>query len=122
MSITRKEFFRQALFSFGKTALDITDTVRGTLPSTSPEATYDAYVPSTPGPDMVAEPHNAGCLAGNCGCFACVERCEPYAITLVPGEGIRVNAERCTGCGTCEYVCPVSPKAVVLTPRKAKLT
>lgn len=117
MSITRKEFFRQALFSFGKTALDITDTVRGTAPSIPPEE-HDTYVPAEPGPDMVAEPHNVRCLAGNCGCFACVERCASYAITMVPGEGIRVNTNNCTGCGTCEYVCPVSPKAVVLVPRE----
>lgn len=118
MSITRKEFFRQALVSFGKTALDITGTFSGTVPATSPEVTYDAYVPSAPGPDMVAEPHNARCLAGNCGCFACVESCDHHAITVVQGEGVRVNAKKCTGCGTCEYVCPISPKAIVLTPRE----
>lgn len=117
MSITRKEFFRQALFSFGKSALDLTATVRGAAPPNPPEE-YDPYVPAVPGPDMVAEPHNDRCLAGNCGCFACVERCESEAITMVPGEGIRVNANICTGCGCCEYVCPVSPKAVVLAPRE----
>jgi ferredoxin len=116
MSITRKEFFRQALFSVGKTALDLTDTVRGTLPAFPPEE-HGTHVPADPGPDMVAEPHNSRCLAANCGCFACVERCGSHAIILVPGVGIRVNANDCTGCGTCEYVCPVSPKAVVLVPR-----
>ena len=117
MSITRKEFFRQALFSVGQAALDITGTVRGAVSATQPEE-HDPHVPAVPGPDMVAEPHNFRCLAGNCGCFACVERCEFHAITMVPGEGIRVDANNCTGCGTCEYVCPVAPKAVILAPRE----
>ena len=116
MSITRKEFFRQGFISLGKTAIDIADTLKGG------ETAETAVIPDTvptgdPRPDMLAVPFNERCLARNCGCFACMERCQPQAIMVVPGEGIRIDAVRCTGCGTCEYVCPVTPKAVILSPR-----
>ena len=116
MNITRKEFFRQALFSFGRTALAVTGTVRGNFPAAT-QAAQDATVVPATGPGMVAEACNGRCLAGNCGCFACVERCETQAIRMVPGEGIRVDKLLCNGCGSCEYLCPVTPKAVVLVPR-----
>jgi ferredoxin len=119
MSLTRKEFFRQGFLSLGKAALDIADTLKGGVtPAVVAESNGDA--PPEPRPDMVATPFNDRCLARNCGCFACVERCEPQAIMVVPGEGIRIDLERCTGCGTCEYVCPVVPKAVALVPREKK--
>ena len=116
MSITRKEFFRQGLFSLGKTALDIAGTLKGG------ETVEAAGIPDTepsgePRPDMSATSFNDRCLARNCGCFACVERCPTQAIMVVPGEGIRIDETLCIGCGTCEYVCPVNPKAVILQPR-----
>ena len=116
MSISRKEFFRQGFFSLGKTALDIAGTLKGG------EAAEAAGIPDTepsgePRPDMVASSFNERCLARNCGCFACVERCQAQAVMVVPGEGIRIDETRCTGCGACEYVCPVTPKAVILQPR-----
>ena len=119
MSITRKEFLRQGLISLGKTALDIADTLKGR------DAVIAAAVPETepsgePRPDMVATPFSEHCLARGCGCFACIERCLTQAITLVPGEGIRIDETLCTGCGTCEYVCPVTPKAVALASRDKK--
>jgi len=43
-----------------------------------------------------------------------VERCDTQAISVVMGEGIRIDEACCTGCGTCEYVCPVTPKAVTI--------
>ena len=115
MSISRKEFFRQGFFSLGKTALDIAGTLKGG------EAAEAAGIPDTepsgePRADMVASSFNERCLARNCGCFACVERCQAQAVMVVPGEGIRIDETLCTGCGTCEYVCPVSPKAVILKP------
>lgn len=116
MGITRKEFFRQGFISLGRTALDLAGTFQG-------EETFeDAVVPDTvpsgePRPDMTASPCNERCLARNCGCFACVERCRSQAIMIVPGEGIRIDETHCTGCGTCEYVCPVNPRAVILQPR-----
>ena len=116
MSITRKEFFRQGFISLGKTALDIAGTLKGG------EAAAAAVIPDTvpsgePRPDMAATAFNKRCLARNCGCFACVEHCHSQAIMVVPGEGIRIDETRCTGCGTCEYVCPVSPKAVTIVSR-----
>jgi ferredoxin len=116
MSITRKEFFRQGFLSLGKTALEIAGTLKGN------ETTEAAGIPDTapsdePRPDMVATSFSERCLARNCGCFACVERCQSQAVMVIPGEGIRVDETRCTGCGTCEYVCPVVPKAVILQPR-----
>ena len=116
MTITRKEFFRQGLISLGKTALDIAGTF------TSGDTLEAAVIPDKPPngeprPDMTAMPFNERCLARNCGCFACVERCQSQAIMVVPGEGIRVDKTLCSGCGTCEYVCPVNPKAVILQPR-----
>jgi ferredoxin len=120
MDITRKEFFRQTLLSFGRAALNLAETAQGSPPAV--RAASPETISAVPGPDMVAQPDNGRCLAGNCGCFACIERCEPRAIALVLGEGIRVDPEICSGCGTCEYVCPVFPKAVVLTARQQAIS
>lgn len=73
---------------------------------------------ATPREDLVAAAHNERCLARSCGCFSCAERCALGAIKLIPGVGIRVNQQLCIGCGTCEYVCPVTPKAVNLIKRQ----
>lgn len=72
-----------------------------------------------PEPDAgkVAMPENRNCLARNSGCFSCVERCESQAITVAMGEGIKVDQDLCVGCGTCQYICPVTPKAVMLQKR-----
>ena len=117
MSISRKDFFRQGLFSLGKTAIDLAGTLKSGDVSEAAATIPDAVPSGEPRPDMVASPFNERCLARNCGCFACVERCQSQAVMVVPGEGIRIDETRCTGCGTCEYVCPVNPKAVILTPR-----
>ena len=116
MSMSRKEFLRQGFFSLGKTALDIAGTLKGE--SSVEAAVIPDTVPSGEArPDMAATSFNERCLARNCGCFACVERCQSQAIMVVPGVGIRIDEALCTGCGTCEYVCPVDPKAVILQPR-----
>ena len=120
MSISRKDFLRQGFFSLGKTALDIAGTLKGG------EVAEAAVIPDTvpsgeSRPGMTAAPFNERCLARNCGCFACVERCQAQAIMVVPGEGILIDESCCTGCGTCEYVCPVNPKAVILQPRTVPL-
>jgi ferredoxin len=117
MSISRKDFFKQGLFSLGKTALDIADTLKGRLPNVPMEPQGTAPL-SEPRPDMVAEAFNDRCLARSNSCSACVECCKPVAIKLIPGVGIRINPQFCNGCGACEYVCPVEPKAVVLIPRQ----
>jgi ferredoxin len=116
MKITRKEFFRQGVISLGRTALDIAVTLKA---GDAVEAAVipDTMPPGEPRTEMIAVPFNERCLARNCGCIACVERCQSQAIMVVSGEGIRVDESRCSGCGTCEYVCPVNPKVVILQPR-----
>ena len=116
MSISRKDFFKQSLFSLGKTALDIAETLKGHLP-VLPAVPMGEPPASEPRPDMVATAFNERCLARNNQCSACVESCKPAAIKINPGVGIRINPQFCNGCGVCEYVCPVEPKAVVLIPR-----
>lgn len=116
MSLSRKDFFKQGLFSLGKTALDIADTLKGRLPVVPVRHTGVPPL-SEPRPDMQAEAFNERCLARSNECSACVESCKPRAIKLNPGVGIRINPQFCDGCGNCEYVCPVEPKAVVLIPR-----
>jgi ferredoxin len=119
MSLTRKEFFRQGILSLGKTALDIAGTLKGGGGIESQNAQLSEF-PVGPRQDMVATAFNERCLARSCGCFSCVERCEAQAVQVLPGEGVRIDESSCTGCGTCEYVCPVMPKAVVLVPRDRK--
>lgn len=116
MSISRKNFFKQSLYSLGKTTLDLTSLLKGRTEDEASRYTKDCAA-AAPRPDMVAAPFNERCLARNCGCFACMERCQGQAIMVVPGTGIRIDEALCSGCGTCEYVCPVTPKAVILQPR-----
>ena len=50
-------------------------------------------------------------------CTACAKICPPRVINLVGPEDAPkkpvVDAERCTGCGACEYVCPARPFAAI---------
>jgi len=118
MSISRKDFFRQGLSSLGKTALDIAGTLKGHLPATPAMVPHGTSPePYEPRPDLVAEAFNDRCLTRSSSCSACTESCKPKAIKLNHGVGIRINPLFCDGCGVCEYVCPVEPKAVVLVPR-----
>jgi Pyruvate/2-oxoacid:ferredoxin oxidoreductase delta subunit len=116
MNISRKDFFRKSLFSLGDTFLKVKDSLNGAGTAQSPQREERDFVPLDQG-DLLAVAYNERCLAKNCGCIACFERCEPQAILVVMGQGIRIDASRCNGCGACEYVCPVTPKAVVLEPR-----
>ncbi len=47
-------------------------------------------------------------------CDYCYDRCplKGTAITYRRGEGPEIHAGECTGCGTCVYFCPASPKAL----------
>lgn len=55
-------------------------------------------------------------------CGACDEHCPTKAITMKEWHGRpglyfpTVNPDMCIGCGGCEYVCPESPKAMVIRP------
>ena len=113
MTLSRKEFFRQGAFSLGDTLL----RAAGILPQPLALPAEDEELPYRDQP-MVAVPRNERCLARNCGCFSCVEKCEQQAIVVVMGEGIRIDAARCTGCGDCLYICPVTPKAIGLVVRE----
>lgn len=118
MTLSRKDFFKQGLFSIGEALFKAGWATSETLDSHSSQ-TDDGENVSAPVSDenTVASADNRHCLAKNCGCFSCVERCEAGAIMLFPGKGIRINEELCTGCGTCAYICPVTPKAVRMQPR-----
>lgn len=53
-------------------------------------------------------------------CAACSEQCPTQAVTTVPyGRNLRLpqlNPDLCTGCGGCEFACPVQPrKAITVT-------
>lgn len=48
-------------------------------------------------------------------CDFCVASCPvPGALTQTAGEVPEVQADRCTGCGVCVYVCPSEPKAIAI--------
>ena len=113
--ISRKEFFKQSAASLGKALLEVSAAVSpgGQVQS----AAVEAPLPLEPGKEMVSTAFNEHCLARGCGCFSCLERCQAEAIKLIPGVGIRINPSLCTGCGSCEACCPVTPKAVRLRLR-----
>ncbi|HEY6873659.1 MAG TPA: 4Fe-4S binding protein [Geobacteraceae bacterium] len=94
MNLSRKEFLRRGLRSLGEALLDPATLVR-----------QDAGV---------AVACDDRCLARRGGCFSCLDRCPEGAITLEPGSGVGIDRERCTGCGACVAVCPVTPKALAI--------
>lgn len=60
-------------------------------------------------------------LSDNKECGACVVACPYNALDLAwdPQElssRILIDNHTCTGCGCCEYVCPVTPKAIHVGP------
>jgi len=116
VNISRKDFFRKSLFSLGE-ALCSASTVLAGAPEPAMTVPDTTGFVSTPREDLVAVANNEQCLARNSGCFACMERCGSDAIKLIPGVGVRINQQLCTGCGSCEYVCPVTPKGVKIAAR-----
>lgn len=49
-------------------------------------------------------------------CTACQRACPTGAISLVGEEALKrpaVDAEKCIGCGACEYICPARPLAAI---------
>lgn len=121
MNISRKDFFKKSLMSLGEAVFSVKDALQ--VQDAAPAEVRDAAdFAAAPREDQVAVAYNDHCLAKNSGCFACMERCNSGAIKLIPGVGLRINQQLCTGCGTCEYACPVSPKAVRMQARPAKQT
>jgi ferredoxin len=117
--LSRKDFFRQGIFSLGETLLKVSGTALNVYVSPGlPPSDFDPDKEPVADENMIAKADNQHCLAKGCGCFSCVERCENEAIKLIPGTGISIDEALCTGCGTCEYICPVEPKAVVLISRQ----
>ncbi|MBP7935025.1 MAG: 4Fe-4S dicluster domain-containing protein [Phycisphaerae bacterium] len=51
-------------------------------------------------------------------CTACADRCPigPSAISLNQRGRIEIRAGACVGCGTCQFYCPASPKAIQTEP------
>jgi ferredoxin len=121
MNLSRKDFFRKSLFSLGETLCSVSGVLKiSSEPAMAVPGTTD-FVP-TPRKELSAVAHNDTCLARSSGCFACMERCESGAIKLIPGVGVRINQQLCTGCGTCENVCPVTPKAIRMQARTTMKT
>ena len=96
MTLSRKEFLRRGLRSLGEALLNPATLVRQNA--------------------GVAVARNDRCLAQRGGCFSCLESCPEGAIALELGSGVRIDQERCTGCGSCVAICPVTPKALTVTP------
>jgi ferredoxin len=117
MNMSRKEFFRQSIFSLGKTITEVAEAVKPKNESTPALPGESGFTPHQEEENMSAVSCNEHCLARNSGCFACFERCASQAILVVMGEGIRIDPALCNGCGGCEYVCPATPKAIRLQPR-----
>ena len=118
MTISRKEFFRQGAASLGKALLEVRGAVGPAGLRLLGQPGVAAVTPELEtGEHMVATADNQHCLARGCGCFACLEHCAVEAIALAPGVGIRIDPSRCTGCGDCQELCPVTPRAIRLQPR-----
>lgn len=115
MTLTRKEFLRQGAFSLGRAALELAGALDCGVP---PKEAEVEEPPPESGPHLMAVSQGADCMASSCGCFSCCERCPAEAVTIIVGQGIRVDALRCDGCGICVQVCPTSPRSIVLVPRE----
>jgi heterodisulfide reductase subunit A-like polyferredoxin len=116
MTLTRKDFFRQGFFSLGDALLKKTGL---TQQSAGQEQEGLEALPDDC--RRVATLLKERCLARGCGCFSCVECCEQGAISVAPGQGIRIDRLRCNGCGNCWQICPVHPKAIRLQSVKNEL-
>ncbi len=117
MKLSRKEFLKKGLFSLGE-LLCTAAGVRNAQEIVEPEVRHGLEPEQSAGTGCRAVARSERCLAGNCGCFACVEHCESRAITAIAGKGIMIDSALCTGCGACNTVCPVLPKAVLIVPRE----
>lgn len=68
----------------------------------------------------MVEFHRAKCIVviDEEDCGACAEHCPTGALQMVPYKGTltvpKVIPELCIGCGSCEYICPARPKAMLI--------
>lgn len=61
------------------------------------------------------------CLAvRGVGCSSCYDQCPVPGVITWDGGRPRIDAELCTGCGVCLYVCPAPQKAILLTPERVR--
>jgi len=85
VNISRKEFFRESLISLSKAVYAVAGVLKP-VGGDEPEAQDEQEFVSVERPELLAMADNGRCLARSCGCFACIERCEPQAINLVFGS------------------------------------
>jgi Pyruvate/2-oxoacid:ferredoxin oxidoreductase delta subunit len=102
MNLSRKEFLAKGFLYLGRMLHG-----ESQLPS-PPAATLTEYRVA----GVLLRVDNGRCLAHRSGCFTCLEHCPQEAISLELGSGIRIDAERCDGCGACAGVCPLAPAVV----------
>ena len=54
-------------------------------------------------------------------CTLCIEKCPVGAVAIELQEGkVVVHPDGCTGCGTCQQVCPTDPKSIIIMPKSAR--
>jgi ferredoxin-type protein NapG len=51
-------------------------------------------------------------------CAACHMACPVAGALVVAGAHPVVDADKCTGCGLCEFSCPTTPASIVVEPRR----
>ncbi|MEW5763409.1 MAG: 4Fe-4S dicluster domain-containing protein [Acidobacteriota bacterium] len=64
--------------------------------------------------------HAETCLSSRIvACVKCVEACPvgPSAIQILPGKGVEIYPDGCTGCGFCVRACPTEPRSLHLQGR-----
>ena len=58
-------------------------------------------------------------------CGACSEHCPTQAVHMVPYKGTltipQIEPDLCVGCGGCESICPVNPRAIIVQSNKIHL-
>ncbi len=60
----------------------------------------------------------------NTDCGACAEGCPTHAVYTEMENNIsypKTRTDICIGCGACQYMCPVDPKAIVVRPNQKQI-